>query len=1072
MIPGSPAVENCDALRGILDALREKYPRPTYGGLWALAGFSLQTGIFLLHFYRNLSESRPLPSIEVMSDIVCPADKQLNVIVQVKRTLTRIKLAQALKEFALIIRLIHERDETPLLRSLRFQVACGKREANVEWPWPADAALADEIRSTLDEVEAYQADPFILEQADPLEDLWDLLWSQGVRDPQAIIRYAAGRLLESFGRPDRVSSVHHELISSFENASRRAEKRCVVSLLLAEDVTPDPNADSLRKIVVGSGFGFSELRQGCFRNRPLIFADLWTNFSSWLSEHQSPILHREIPVFWIDGRSGEGKSVLLRQLVAHLLRYQDRFPVFEIDREDVPKAIKERRQALDRPALLVTDDLYAVHNRESWGEQLAQSVETDLPLVCVLTCGPTEQREEFERRFTEPFHLTRFTVPPFKETERQEFVDWFTHRVGRTAERKTLTTENTLLVQLMFELSEGTTLVEFARRFRKRLDLSGARGAVQRILSLSALYLETPLDFLIQTDERDAISRLSQDDQRHFRLGTQSVNFAHAHLAGELLRPILGGSYPRVSWEIAWARELSAVLAVPRERLPAYTHENVVTNLTLTSRLSTGERRRALKELYESHIATNHGRPAAYLLPNWFRALISDPALSLHPSPIDYACAAIASAETSEQFPPQVAVDLWRLRGRTRLTPGDLEQACWSLLSRTADQCSGGPSVIVEFLRAASQPHAYRRRALEWLDNHAQHPQTFWLLASLVASAPADVAIRDRAVEWLDNNAQHPRARQVLGPLVASAPANVGIRDRAVDWLANNAKDPQAYQMLVALVASARADVAIRDRALKWLDTNAQHPQARQLLAALVASAPANVAIRDRALEWLDSNVQDTRAYQVLAPLVASAPGDVAIGDRARNWLDSNAQHPQLAQLLSVMIARSPDDQAEEWIRKGIEYISVPERKECAWILAVTLNRSKARHDLIDRALALAALPAVERQRGQLTRAIAEGVLRYAARLSDLVATLEAHPPAIIFMVLGQCIRVGASTPEFLTYLAHALNRGFRKPGYGAILRTLRNYPVVWKDIEPDVFAAIKEDFARTPTRQGADSKP
>jgi hypothetical protein len=157
---------------------------------------------------------------------------------------------------------------------------------------------------------------------------------------------------------------------------------------------------------------------------------------------------------------------------------------------------------------------------------------------------------------------------------------------------------------------------------------------------LSALYLETPIDFLAQTNERDAISRLSQDDQRHFRLSTQSVNFAHPHLAGEVLRPILGKSYPGISWEIAWAREFSAVLAVAREHLPAHTHENIVTNLTLTPRLNTGERRRALNELYESHIAANHGEPAAYLLPNWFQVLISDPDLSLHPSPIDYACSA------------------------------------------------------------------------------------------------------------------------------------------------------------------------------------------------------------------------------------------------------------------------------------------------------------------------------------------------------------------------------------------------------------------------------------------------
>ena len=455
---------------------------------------SLQTGIFLLHFFRNLTAARPLPSIEELSDLVCPADGQLNMVVQVKRTLTRAKLVQALKEFALVIRMIQDRDETPLLHSLRLQVACGKREANVQWPWPAEAALADEILSMLGEVEAHQADPFIVEQADPLEDLWALLWSQGVRDPQAIIRYAAGRLIESFGRPDLVSAVHHDLVSSFANAPRRTEGPRTGFLLLAEDVTPGSDAESSRKIVVGGGFGFTELRQGCFRNRPLIFADLWTDFTRWLSESESHIDEREMPVFWIDGRSGEGKSVLLRQLVAHLLlRYPDRVPVLEVNREDVPQAVKERREALDRPALLVTDDLYAIRNRESWDEQLSQVIETDLPPVYVLTCGPTEQREEFERRFAEPFRVTRFTVPQFKETERQEFVDWFIRRVGKSPDQRTLTTENALLVQLIFELYEGITLAEFARRFRKRLELRWRAPRSQPSSRLSALLFgDTP----------------------------------------------------------------------------------------------------------------------------------------------------------------------------------------------------------------------------------------------------------------------------------------------------------------------------------------------------------------------------------------------------------------------------------------------------------------------------------------------------------------------------------------------------------------------------------------------------
>jgi hypothetical protein len=1154
--------EAANSLRRIIAALRAEHPASAYGGLWALAGFSLQAGVFLLHFFRNLIANRSLPSIEELSDILCPAEGQITLVMQVKRTLTRATLAKALKEFALIIRLIQSHNETAVLESLRFQVACGKREANVEWPWPADAALQDDIRNMLGEMESHQADPFIVEQVDPLEDLWALLWSQGVCDPQAIIREAAGRLLESFGRPNL--AVHRDLISYFANAPRRTEGPRTGYLVLAEDVVPEANAESSHKIVVGGGFGFRELRQGCFRHRPLIFADLWTNFAQWLSEMEFRILEREIPVFWIDGRSGEGKSVLLRQLVAHLLlRHPDRLPVVEVSREELPQAVKERREVLDHPALLIVDDLYAVSNREEWDERLSQAVETDLAPLFILTCGPSEQREEFERRFSEPFRMTRFNVPPFGESERQQFVDWYINRTGKQPGQKTLTTENALLVQLIFELSEGTTLNEFARRFRKRLELGGVLSAVQLILALSALYLETPLGLLAQTDERDVISRLSQDDQRHFRLDEESVNFAHAHLAGEILRPILEKSHSKISWEIAWARELSAVLAVPKDRLPVYIQGNIVGRLTRTPRLRVAERARALKELYESQVASNQGAPAGYLLPYWLSALIALPDISLNPSPIDYACSAIGSPEVSVQFPPQVVISLWQLKDRTRLTSEELSQACWDFLLRTANRYPNSPAIVDQFLRVSSPRYVYCQRAIEWLDNNPQHQQAYRLLASLVTAAPNDVEVRDRALLWLENNSEHQKAYHVLAslvaaapndaevrdrallwlknnsehqkayhvlaplvaaapddaeirgrallwlknnsehqqayhvlaPLVAAAPNDAEIRSRALLWLENNSEHQQAYQLLAPLVAAAPDDAEIRDRALLWLEKNFEHSQAYWLLSPLVAAAPADAEIRGRALLWLKNNSEHQQAYQLLAPLVAAAPNDAEIRGRALKWLDNNAEHPQISHLLTPVIARCPDDQAEEWIRKGMDYIRVPERKGCASVLAATLVRSKARHDIIDYALGLAASVLKNRRgfilhnlaractynpssalsyisscsdqqrRRQVTLAIAKGILKYEARLPDLVSALETQPSRIIFEVLGQCLRVGISTPEFLAYVVQALNRGFRRPGYGTFLRRFIDYPAVWNSIEPELSSIIKEDFRRASSR-------
>jgi hypothetical protein len=854
--------------------------------------------------------------------------------------------------------------------------------------------------------------------------------------------------------------------------------------------------------------------------------------------------------------------------------------------------MKERAEALDRPVLLAVDDLYAVRDRESWDERLSEAIETDLPPVCILACGPTEQCEEFERRFMDPFRVTRFTVSHFAETERKEFIEWFTRRTGKAAGHKLVATKNALLVQVIFELSEGTTLAAFARRFGKRLELSGALAAVQRILSLSALYLETPLEFLAQTDERDAISRLSQDDQRHFRLGAESVDFAHAHLAGEILRPILGISYS-LSWEIAWARQLSAVLKVPRDRLPQYTHEAVVNRLSRTPRLSAASRASALRELYESHVSANQGTPAGYLLADWLRALIACPEMTLQPSPIDYALSAIRSPGDSDQFPPEVAIHLWHLGDRTGVAREELDQICWSFLLRVSGRYPKGPSVVMWYLGASSPPAVYRQRGLGWLDDNPQHSQAYALLASLVSDAPTDVGVRGRAFKWLDHNRHHPQVYYLLAPLVSGAPTDVEIRRRALQWLDENPQHPQAYHLLASLVSSAPTDVEVRRRALQWLNENPQHPHAYLLLAPLTKGAPTDTEIRRRALRWLDENPEHPQTYILLAPLASGAPNDVEIRGRAFQWLDgnpghpqayqilaslasgaltdveirrrafrwlddnsqhlqaqellkslaacattdveirrrafhwlddnpqhpqahellrslvaaaptdaeirhravawldSNPQHPQTAQVLTVLIARSPDDEAEEWITKGILYAKVLDHKSRAGILAVTLARSGARHDLIDQALEFAESSAPGKERGyvlhnlaracahnpsnalayiascsdqqrrpRVITAIAKGILGHELQLPDLVAALDAHPPAIAFEVLGQCLWVGVGTPEFLAFLAQTLNRGFRKPGYGAFLRRLRDYPAIWKGLERNLYSVIRNDFA------------
>src|ERR1035441_3515888 len=122
-----------DAIRRLTHAWRQRHPKRAFGGAWALAGFSFQAAVFLLDFYRNLIDAREAPSIERISDVLCPAGGSLHVVVQTKRTLTRSGFPRVLEEFALIIAVCRE-SVPELLDDLRFQIVCHGLEDPDLWP--------------------------------------------------------------------------------------------------------------------------------------------------------------------------------------------------------------------------------------------------------------------------------------------------------------------------------------------------------------------------------------------------------------------------------------------------------------------------------------------------------------------------------------------------------------------------------------------------------------------------------------------------------------------------------------------------------------------------------------------------------------------------------------------------------------------------------------------------------------------------------------------------------------------------------------------------------------------------
>ena len=101
--------------------------------------------------------------------------------------------------------------------------------------------------------------------------------------------------------------------------------------MTAADIEAESKAAEYTGVLTGQRPQLQHLTKGFFRDRAQIFQELWRAFTEWLlSVGSSEDGTEKVPVFWIAGRSGEGKSVLLLQLVAEALRRGVASPLLQL----------------------------------------------------------------------------------------------------------------------------------------------------------------------------------------------------------------------------------------------------------------------------------------------------------------------------------------------------------------------------------------------------------------------------------------------------------------------------------------------------------------------------------------------------------------------------------------------------------------------------------------------------------------------------------------------------------------------------------------------------------------------
>lgn len=465
------------------------------GGLRALDGFHYQLAVSLEQFFKAVLEGQDdgaAVGFEVLSDL---AKIQAGVIylTQAKTTLTWDSLKSAVAE-ALAIDEFMEKTFPGLRSQVRFNITTRRIRGSVPRSpgklTAADLGLVGAMAGRWDAVRGRCQDVEVT--SPPKVRLAIRLWKHVAR-PLALIEQCVGHLVEALAAGAGPSRIQEDLLKLWEES--RLGPTPQMHLFGVGEVTVSAEMGG-RRIVHGVRPTIDDLRDGCFMDRHSKLEDalrVWHTGTATDAFHDGVV-----PVFWIEGPSGAGKSVLLLQFAQELLARGavDAVNYVESYARALPSALEHARNTPVSVAV-VGDDLYSPENRDPaiWDAVGMLAATGGLPPgFAIATCGPSEQREAFEKECER--HRALKVVPILLKAlgvaERAAYHEWYQTRTGTTVS----CSQEPIFVAAAwtYELAreQQITPTEFAHRLDKRLTELGLAESTRAALGLNAYGLRAP----------------------------------------------------------------------------------------------------------------------------------------------------------------------------------------------------------------------------------------------------------------------------------------------------------------------------------------------------------------------------------------------------------------------------------------------------------------------------------------------------------------------------------------------------------------------------------------------------
>lgn len=410
-------------------------PHRANGGWWALSGFAIQTTVALERFVRAflVEERVAAAEIESLSDFLLAGDKLS--LTQVKRTLTASSLGAAIREAYEIISLC----SPELAAQVEFKIVCERcdsdysiAELSAERIFlddePYDAARLALVRSLFVEHQPIQV------MSNPRLSLRRTLLIGGVRDADRVARAALGDIFDAFdGRNrDKLQTALHRVVADIL-AAANLERRLPGRLLAPDCFTR--RSSGISALFTRVRPRLDDLVGERFTDRPEQLSKIVTVARLWLSNlfDNFTVDDQKLPVLWIDGRPGDGKSILLLQLMEVLVSSARLASVTELlNAEELrgwltscPKWAPDTEQA----EIGFLDDLPAHIDRGGLDKLIDDSFYRGTPYAGLIVCGTTHDYEAIHG--AERLAITRVTVPAPDAAEYEKFRQWACARLER-----------------------------------------------------------------------------------------------------------------------------------------------------------------------------------------------------------------------------------------------------------------------------------------------------------------------------------------------------------------------------------------------------------------------------------------------------------------------------------------------------------------------------------------------------------------------------------------------------------------------------------------------------------------